>query len=389
MTPKVTFKLGSEVLQASALHNFFWPDQDPEKVVQSTRFWSEAESDLLNRAVGNYSCSMEQFQKDTRTFSVAERIWRLITSKAFNFNGVESVRNETFWLDRVRASVIVNEPIVVAYPLVCKINNPAKRISLIGFTAGERAIIRFFKDIGRLVRTIYEPGIRIRILSDATLYNGALQVPPPSAYHYMSEFARIVAEDGASDSVELLDYTAALAPFHRDFEVLYNQHYTALAAAPLSVDGLGSLPTSVRTNINTRRYGFTYYDLFSLFGPRQVKFLPARAEIDQQAIFALREQLAIKMACVDLDLPGRLWPRHIRATCHKGTKDERHVLGLRPYPQYYAASKLLPYHGMPLIESSEGGAPRLLIVPEISLRGDPGLVRVIGENGDPLMYCRG
>lgn len=89
-----------------------------------------------------------------------------------------------------------------------------------------------------------------------------------------------------------------------------------------------------------------------------------------------------------MDLPSRLWPNHVRATCHKGVKDGRNVLGLRPYPEYYVRSRLLPYQGMPLIEMSSKGKNRLVIAPEVSLRGDSRLVRVMNSEGEPVLYWR-
>ena len=154
----------------------------------------------------------------------------------------------------------------------------------------------------------------------------------------------------------------------------------------LDESSLGSLPTSVRASINTRRLGLDYGQLQKMFGPDQTRLLTVRAEIDSQAILALKEQLAIKMACDKLNLPERLWPKHVRASCHRGTKSGRPVLGLRCYPEYYGASKLLPYHGMPLIEPDSRAKPRLVVQPEISLRGRADLTRVLNEDGDPVLY---
>jgi hypothetical protein len=256
-------------------------------------------------------------------------------------------------------------------------------------TAGERACVRFFRELGRLVESIYAPGIRIHLLSDATLYNSALQVPPPAAYAYIDGFRQLVREEDAGSYVEVHDYASLLAPYASEFESLYNGYYAEMVSSPqamLTTDLLGSLPTSVRASINTRRMGFDFDALRGLFGPHQTRFLPIRAEIDMQAIFALRDQLAIKMACDHLNLPERLWPNHVRATCHRGIKQGRNVLGLRCYPEYYASSRLLPYHGMPLIMLNKAGLPKMVIEPEISLRSREDLTRIVDERNDPVLY---
>jgi hypothetical protein len=218
-----------------------------------------------------------------------------------------------------------------------------------------------------------------------------MALPMPSAIAYQREFAALVNAENAGGVIRVHDYAAESAPFYREFEESYGRHYRELATATTAADdSFGSLPTSVRSNVNTRRLELTFEQMKNLFGPRQVKFAPLRAELDQQARFAVVDHLAIIMACRDIDLPERLWPgRQVRATCHRGTKNGRAVLGLRCYPESYGASRLLLYHGMPLMEPDKRGVPRLIIVPEISLRGNAGLVRVVNDAGEPVIYQRG
>jgi pyoverdine/dityrosine biosynthesis protein Dit1 len=344
---------------------------------------------LLDQAIANLDFAWERFEAATRQLTVPERIWHLLTHRAFNFNGVTAVRAEDHWQVRVASAVESGRPIEIAYPLICKINNPAKRLTTVNVTAGERATVRFFRELGKRVESIYPPGINIHVLSDATLYNSALQVPPPSAYAYMDAFRELILEESAARYVDMHDYAALLAPFAREFERSYNTYYQEMELHPESMldsDSLSSLPTSVRSSINTRRMGLSYKQMQQLFGPDQTRFLPLRADIDNQTMLALREQLAIKMACDQLNLPERLWPNYIRASCHRGVKSGRAVLGLRCYPEYYGSSKLLPYHGMPLVEPDSRGRVRLIVQPEISLRGREDLIRVVNADQDPVLY---
>lgn len=387
MIDQIYHRLGSEVLTESALHNTSWPLADPSKVEQKVLAWSETDSRLLDEAIANVDFDFERFRASVADLPPVEQIWRLLTHRCFNFNGVQRVRAETFWLDKIRRAVAAAEPVIIAYPLVCKIDQPAKRMTTVNVTAGEIAMIRFFRELGRAVRQFYPPGLVVRILSDATLYNSALQTPPPSAYAYMDEVRRALAPEGAAPFVELLDYSAILAPFYRRFDELYTRHYRRLLQCA-AVEDVGSLPTSVRASINTRRFGLAYSQLAELFGPRQIAFSRIRLEIDTLTLHALREQLAIKMACDELDLPGTIWPNALRASCHKGLKSGRAVIGLRMYPEYYGVSRLLPYHGMPLIEPDSRRRPRLLILPEICLRGDGALTRVVNSDSDPVLYRR-
>jgi hypothetical protein len=67
-------------------------------------------------------------------------------------------------------------------------------------------------------------------------------------------------------------------------------------------------------------------------------------------------------------------------------KQGRSVLGLRCYPEYYAASRLLPYHGMPLIHRGKNGSPKLVIEPEVSLRSREDLLRILNDRQEPVLY---
>ena len=355
---------------------------------QPEMVWNESSSRLVSDAVENHGFSLPRFLDRTKHLPPSDRVWALMTHRAFNFNGA-AVHSEDIWLSRVRMAVEFGEPIQLAYPLVCKIGNPAKRMTLVGMTAGERAMVRFFKLIGQLVAHVYEPGININLLSDATLYNNALQVPPPTAYAYMNEFDALIKEEGASTWVKIHDYSSLLAPFYREFEEAYTQAYTVLGAPTdltLNQSSRSSLPTSIRASLNSRRLGLEFAEILELFGPRQVAFSSTRRTLDNLAELALREQLAIKLACDELNIPERIWPGNIRATCHRGQKHGRSVLGLRCYPEYYGRSKLLPYHGMPLVESDGGWGPKLTILPEISLRGRSDLTRVLNDRGEPVLY---
>src|SRR5271165_6191878 len=117
MTPRITHRLGHEVLQPSALHDFEWPQTDPILSPQSARIWTEKDDNLVDAAVRNTNFRWESFLDDTCKLSVADQLWRLLTHRVFNFNGVTAVRGETYWADRVRAAVANSQPVDISYPL--------------------------------------------------------------------------------------------------------------------------------------------------------------------------------------------------------------------------------------------------------------------------------
>jgi pyoverdine/dityrosine biosynthesis protein Dit1 len=319
----------------------------------------------------------------------AAKLHHLLSSRAINFNSVRRVRAERFWLDRIREAVAREEPVQLAYPLMCKMPNPAKQMNAFGITAGEEATIRFFQKIGELAREFYAPGVKINIASDAVLYNVALQNPPPTAANFIAELRDLVVRCGAEDTVVIHDYVDLLVPFARQYQRAYAWYYERLGDAnhPLiTAAKQSSLAASVKASLNTSRLGLSYRDQMELFGPAQRSDNPNFSIVEQMASLGLREQIAIKMACDQLNVFEPIWPRHVRVSCHRGIKHGRAVIGLRPYPTYYASSKLLTYHGIALISQDERGFAKLVVKPEVLLRGRSDLLRVENDFGETYLY---
>jgi hypothetical protein len=381
--------LGDEVLQPSGLHNLPWPDSDPRQVVQDVRRLTPDDQSLIIRAAQAARFNPAEFSRQTRGFDEATTLYWLLSCSTFNFNGTTDVRAEPYWLDRVHAAVRAAEPVPLTYPLMCKIPNGAKQMTPVGVTAGEEAVILFFLRLDTLARQIYEPGLQFDIVSDATLYNTAFQAPAPMVARYISDLRALVARHQAACCVQIHDYVDLLQPYEREYREFYDRYFAQLWVAPeslISNDAMASLLRSVRACVNTYRLGMEYQDLRAVLGPNPDPGNPYYSAIEQQAALALREQLAIKMACDAINVFDRLWPNNIRVSCHKGRKHGRAVIGLRPYPAYYGASKFLPYHGMPVIENDRRGDPRLTVWPEIVLRARPDLVRITNTTGEPYLY---
>ena len=382
MVTTMTALEGHEVLQRSNLDRYPWPETLAAN--QITRLWTPQDGLAVAAAATRIPLDIERVIAATSHLATPDRILWILSHDAVNFNGVTAVRNEPKWRDRLAACVERGESIPIAYPLFCAIANPAKQITRPGAHAGELASLHWFRHVDSLVRAVYEPGLIIHILSDATLYNNELQNTLAFAYGYIDQAREMVGEAGAAHCVRIHDYAALLAPFAREFDRLYNGFYARLSAGDqtlISAPDRERLIRSIRASVNTERLGLTYEDCGALFGPGGVHPLAPRVEAMAQA--ALLDQIAVKLACVQLDLPERLWPGHIRASCHKGLKSGVAVVGLRVYPEYYKRSKLLPYHGKPLLRADG----RLVVEPEFLPRSRADLVRVENEHGQSLLYC--
>jgi pyoverdine/dityrosine biosynthesis protein Dit1 len=383
-------KEGQEVLNPSYLESKYpWPESDPAQADQPFRLWNDTDRDAIARAATAIPLTAERFLERTANLPVPAKLQWLLSHDALNFNGVTRVRQEPKWARRLETLVAAGVPIPAPYPLFCSIANPAKQMTRPGPNAGELASIYLFRKLDELARLVYAPGIHVHVLSDAVLYNNALQNTPATAYAYIRKARQLVKDAGAEHCVTIHDYAELLAPFAREFDAHYNRFYQRLAAGDVTLmpaEEQARLLRSVRASINTERLGLTYADCRALFGPAtgagQAADHPLAREVDDMAQAALRDQLAVKLACVALDLPERLWPNHVRASCHKGMKDGVAVVGLRPYPEYYRRSNLLPYHGKPLLRRDG----RLVVQPEFALRGRSELLRVVNGAGDSLLY---
>jgi hypothetical protein len=201
---------------------------------------------------------------------------------------------------------------------------------------------------------------------------------------YQGAVARRVQSLEASDVITVYDYAEMLLKHCGDDyrNLYYNIGHKAWTGKieellPAGVD-IPTLRRSVRCSVNTRRFQLRHDEHRRLFGPLEWRDTthPFFQTIEQLTEIAFREVVTIRLACGQIDLASRVWPDALRATCHKGPKNGRWAIGLRPYPEYYGRCKLLPYHGMPLIQRNSKGKPTLEISPEVLLRCRNDLVRV-------------
>lgn len=385
--PSIAQAFGGEVLQPSALSAFDWPDRDPRAIDQTIAPRS-AEDERLVDTVSDPRFDLAGFRRRTASLPLPERILALLAHARFNFNGVQRVTAEPEWLERVRRKVAAGEPIEIVYLWGCKIGNAAKLFDAHLPTFAELASLRFMARLADLVREFYAPGARIKLITDTVFYNTALGNPPPEVCAYRNALIGMTARPEIAGRIEVYDYAEMLADDVREYCAHYDQAYRLLDRErdrAIEPGHWQRLFQSTRAVINTRHLGMDYATLRAVFGKDPDPAHPMVRRVDAMAEEALKIQLAIKAAADDMRFLERWSPDHIRASCHKGLKHGRAVIGLRPYPEYYGASKLLPYHGAALV-TGEGKRRRMLILPEICLRGREDLVRVTDEAGATWYY---
>ena len=382
-----------EVLQASSLEDYNWPETDPHAVPQRTRLRTDADMTLIRVCLRSAEVNVDAFLKESRArkLSPEDTVLALLSHQKFQMNPTTKVRQEQRWKECVRLAISHGVPIDIVYPQFCVIPNAPKRYTNVGSAAGEDCTIEFFKLINRHIQAVHPPGVRFHVLADAALYASAFQTHQTEVDAYYESVQTRIRELDASDCVLLYDYSELLrTKCHPDYQVQYyaiaHKVWGGDPAALLPNTDLPTLRRSVRCSVNTRRFQLTHDDHRQLFGPLKWRAHdhPYHETIETMTDIAFRELITIRLACGAVDISSRLWPDAIRATCHKGPKNGRWALGLKPYPEYYGCCKLLPYHGMPVITRDSKGKPRLEIAPEVLLRGRDDLIRVSSDGRDEV-----
>jgi len=378
------------LLQISSLKGYQWPKGDPLETEQVTRIKSDQDLELITKCSHAPTVEWKLFHKNTFSMGVAEKIFFLLTHQHFQFNPMKRVRAEHRWLEIIKKAVNNNQPIEIVYPLLCKIGNWAKQMHNTGSSAGEDAVFLFFDHLSNLLKEIYSPGLHFTILCDARLYNSAFQNSSIEVHNYINCIQKKVSILGLESLIDIFDYSSLLEKHVcQKYLTAYWRHHHEIHTSPrIALQGIkvDTLRESVKCSMNTRRLGMSYSDHRDLFSSAENTSNCFWDLVNHMADVAFQEVVATRKACADVNIFDFLWPDALRVTCHRGDKKGLWQIGLRPYPQYYNSSKLLPFHGIPLVRKRKKGKLSLEIHPEIVLRSNSSLVRVLKESGSEEVY---
>jgi hypothetical protein len=380
-----------EPIASSNLMKCPWPRRDPTTVVQGQRLRTQGDRDLVQEvARALLDANADRILDRTRGRSPAERVQCLLSDSVLNFNPCPLARDSSYLRRRFEAHTRRSAPIALPYPLFCKIGNGAKVMFNDGPTAAEEISIRHFLNIDRIVRSIYEPGLRFVLLCDARLYNTWLLNPEVVVSWYMLRLRQMIAEVDDRAAIELVDYAELLGERHHEFVKHYATAHQRMQGDLASACPGVNLPAafeSLRASICTRHMGMSYDDYVQTFSRDRNPENPHHRRFDELAKDALIEMLAIRHACyvLEADLFTPHWPDAVRVTCHVSHDPERPLIGLRTYPDYRRCSQLLPYHGAPVI-FHDGRRLKMAVHAEVRLRAHPGLIRVTCEDDETYFY---
>lgn len=375
-----------EIISRSQIgSDFEWPADDPRLQWQPCREFNAHDRERRERLAQSPYFDLEDFMTRTRHLDTASRILELLNHNAFQFNSRKKFRQCQDWQQRVKRACEAQEPVEILILAFCVISNPTKRVQLTEATLAEDVSLLHLHNLARHIEAIYPPGAVFQVVSDSTFYSLPLSISSVEAQNYLVQLRQRTHDLGIQRNVRILDISDYLAHCSRVFHDRFHHWRGRLLSNPL--DG-GLLEeeyrrwhASMRATLNSRRMNFNYTELAELFGPDGGGSHDA---LNDAATLALVEYRALKAASSDTNWEKHHFPGAIRATIHA---KKIPVLGLRLYPEYKQASRLLPYHGVALILPTEDGSrERMEIRHEITLIGRPDLTRVVDESGLTLFY---
>lgn len=382
----MTVGLSGEIISRSQIgHEFVWPEDDPRLLLQQTRTYDAEDDARVMQASESHHFDIATFLEKTKNLGTASRIIELLNHNAFQFNSRKRFRECGLWRDRIEKACEQSLPVEILILAFCVISNPTKRVHPTVVTTAEDVSLLHMHRIAQHIKSIYPPGAIFQVISDSTFYALPLGVTSVEAQNYLVMLKQRTHHLNIDDMIKIHDISDFLSIqnyfFHTRFEYWRSRFLENPLSSDLSADEYKRWLASMRATLNSRRMGFSYRQLMSLFGTHaETSDTPP----DEYAKTALAEYRALKSAAADTQWEEHHFPNAVRATIH--TK-KLPVLGLRLYPEYKIASRLLPYHGIAVMTMDEGsGVERMDVRHEITVIGNPAYTKVINQDGVTQFY---
>jgi hypothetical protein len=361
------------------------PLDDPRLWPQTARPFGSDDRRTLEECALPARINWTRFRTECANLPPEVQIASLLNHRALQFNSRRRFADSNHYIHRIKAACLSGSPIRVVIPIFCVIANPLKRFRHISITAGEMVTLRTLSNISGMIAEIYPPGLVFEVVSDAMFYATPFGVHLADAAIYLQQLRRTARALGG-DRVRLHDMSELLADHAPEFGKRYERWLCRYTHNELcdgtSQSSLDVWLESMQACLNVSQYKHDYNWLRETFSSpaNRLDANPLRV----RARAALLKYRALKAAASDVGWEERVFPGALRATIH--TKSIP-VLGLRLYPEYKFRSRLLPYHGVPLIQHSvKTGLRRMVIEPEMYLACRSELTRVVDNTGGTVFY---
>ena len=382
--PLTAIGLSGEIISRSQIEcEFIWPEDDPRVQAQEVRIFND-EARVMQLSDSQHF-DLAVFLEKTKHLDTPSRIMELLNSSAFQFNSRKRFRACDLWRRRIEMACEQSRPIEILIPAFCVISNPTKRIQPTAVTAAEDVSLLHMHRIAMHVKAFYSPGAIFQVVSDSTFYALSLGVTSVESQNYLVKLKQRTHDLKITNTIRIHDISDFLSNHNEFFHTRFEHWRTRFLKDPISTDlSTGEYQrwlTSMRATLNSRRMGFSYKQLALLFCAGSTTSV---VQLDECATIALSEYRALKPAAADTQWESLYFPNSIRATIHV---KKLPVLGLRLYPDYKIASRLLPYHGIAVVtRDKETQIERMDIRHEITVIGNPDYTRVTSSDGITQFY---
>ncbi|WP_201585682.1 L-tyrosine/L-tryptophan isonitrile synthase family protein [Psychrobacter sp. HII-4] len=372
-----TLTVESLLADAMPPSNYEWPDSLPHLSQQLPKNKSEEDRKFLLKECSVYrDFDPTKFYNSYKNHSKEQFIIEFLNHHAFQFNSRRRFRESLKIQTTVKKVLKKSTPLDIVIPIFCVIGNLAKRIEPTTVTFAEACSLQSLQNISKLFLDMTSVELRFQIIADSNFYVRPLGSDPVISSKYLDDLKKY-SKENELENLYIHDMCDMAKHDIKKFEDSYMRMYEKL-----SVDSSYGLDNSehkawisaMAGTITTRDIIAPYEVIVKTFRDSDFSSTFGR-EVLRRTEKAFIDYRALKYAMSQLAWEERYFPNSIRATIHQKKQD---VLGLRIYPEYKKASKLLPYHGIAVLEKINDRYS-MLIHPEINIASKNEVERYINN----------
>lgn len=251
-------------------------------------------------------------------------------------------------------------------------------------TFAESCTLQSLQNIADLCKQSISIDLNFQIIADATFYVRPLGSDPVVSAQYLKDISQYIHTNELLN-LHIHDMCDMATHDLNKFESSYIEIYQRLLADPghaLNQKEHKSWIGAMAATITTRDISAPYQDIVRTFRDNDFT-TPFGKRVVRRTEKAFIDYRSLKYAMSTLEWENEYFPDSIRATIHQKDQD---VLGLRIYPQYKRLSRLLPYHGVAVLQNNDNKNPQMLIEPEINVISQERVTRYINNYGFSDVY---
>lgn len=357
--------------------NYEWAEELPNLSLNLPNTNFEGDRKLLLKECSIYKdFDSEKFHNSYKNHSKIQLIIEFLNHHAFQFNSRRRFRKSTRIQSIVEQVIKQSTHLDIVIPIFCVIGNPVKRIEPTTLTFAEACSLHSLQNISNLFSEVTNIELRFQIIADSNFYVRPLGSDPVISSKYLDDLKKYLIDENLGN-LYIHDMCDMAKHELKKFEDSYIEMYKKLSVD--SSYGLDNTEhkawvSAMAGTITTRDIIAPYEDIVKAFRDNNFSSMFGK-EVLRRTERAFIDYRALKYAMSQVSWEEEYFPNSIRATIHQKQQD---TLGLRIYPEYKKASKLLPYHGIAVLKKVDGNHC-MLIQPEINIASQVGCKRYIND----------